>query len=246
VAGRPVRAVWQNRLDGLTCEAGTGPDRWFVKWMPAASGTDLRGEAARLRWAEPFTPVPRLISQGRDESGSWLVTAALPGQNAASGRWIARPQTAVRAIGEGLRAMHDSLPVDSCLFSWSAESRLAELRRQLDHGRLDPAWWPSPGASLRTSQALDLLAEPTPIDRLVVCHGDSCAPNTLLSDDGRWSAHVDLGDLGLADRWADLAIATWNVTLNYGPGRESLLLDAYGVPLDAARTRYYRLLGRCY
>src|ERR1017187_5030707 len=81
---------------------------------------------------------------------------------------------------------------------------------------------------------------------LVVCHGDSCAPNTLLTDDGRWSAHVDLGALGTADRWADLAIATWNVTLNYGTGWENLLLDAYGVALDAERSRYYRLLGRCY
>ena len=44
----------------------------------------------------------------------------------------------------------------------------------------------------------------------------------------------------------DLAIATWSATLNYGPGWEGLLLDAYGVPPDAARTRSYRLLGRCY
>jgi kanamycin kinase len=36
------------------------------------------------------------------------------------------------------------------------------------------------------------------------------------------------------------------VTLNYGPGWEGLLLDAYGVAPDAARTRYYQLLGRCY
>ena len=107
-------------------------------------------------------------------------------------------------------------------------------------------WWPAPGAPLRTGQALDLLAAPPPIDRLVVCHGDSCAPNTLLTEDGCWSGHVDLGDLGLADRWADLAIATWNVTLNYGPGWEGLLLGAYGVAPDATRTGYYRLVGRCY
>jgi aminoglycoside phosphotransferase len=245
-AGRPVTVVWHNRLGGLTCEVGTGPDRRFVKWLPAGSGTDLGREAARLRWAAPFTPVPRLIGQGRDEAGSWLVTEALPGHNAASGKWKAQPRTAVRAIGEGLRAMHESLPAGSCPFSWSAPDRLAELRRQLDDGRLDPAWWPSPGPPLRTGRALDLLAEPPPVDRLVVCHGDSCAPNTLLTDDGRWSAHVDLGDLGLADRWADLAIATWNVTLNYGPGWESLLLDAYGVAPDEERSRYYRLLGRCY
>jgi aminoglycoside phosphotransferase len=244
--GRPVRAVWRNRLGGLTCEVGTGLGRWFVKWAPAASGADLPGEAARLRWAEPFTPVPRLIGRGGDEAGSWLVTAALPGEDAASPRWRARPRTAVRAIGEGLRALHDCMPTACCPFSWSAEDRLAELRHGVQSGRLDPVWWPAPGPLLGTDQALDLLTAPPPIDRLVVCHGDSCAPNTLLAEDGRWSAHVDLGDLGLADRWADLAIATWNVTLNYGPGWEDLLLDAYGIPLDATRTRYYRLLGRCY
>jgi aminoglycoside phosphotransferase len=36
----------------------------------------------------------------------------------------------------------------------------------------------------------------------VVCHGDACAPNTLIAAEGRWSGHVDLGMLGTADRWA--------------------------------------------
>jgi kanamycin kinase len=87
-----------------------------------------------------------------------------------------------------------------------------------------------------------LLADIPPVDVLVVCHGDSCAPNTLLADDGRFTGHVDLGALGVADRWADLAIATWSTTWNYGPGWETLLLDAYGVAPDPDRTRYYRLL----
>lgn len=95
---------------------------------------------------------------------------------------------------------------------------------------------------LSVSRALDLLAEIPPADELVVCHGDSCAPNTLLTDDGRWSGHVDLGALGVADRWADLAVATWSVTWNYGPAWEATLLSAYGVAPDPDRTRYYRLL----
>lgn len=244
-AGRPARVVWENRLGGLTCEVGVGPDRCFVKWAPAASGADLGGEAARMAWARPFTPVPRVISQGSDEAGAWLVTAALPGQNAVASRWKAEPQTAVRAIGEGLRAMHESLPVDSCPFSWGAEDRLADIRRLLSEGRLDPGSPDPVCQSPGVSPAPDVLADIPPADLLVVCHGDSCAPNTLLTDDGRWSAHVDLGDLGIADRWADLAIATWSSELNYGPGWEGLLLDAYGIPPDPERTRYYRLLGRC-
>ncbi len=244
-AGRLVRVVWQNNSGGLTCEVRAGPDRCFVKWAPSASGIDLASEAARLAWARPFTPVPQLISQGSDETGSWIVTVALPGENAAASRWKAQPQTAVRAIGKGLRAMHESLPVDSCPFSWAAEDRLVGIRRQVSDGRLGQASWPSAREPLSAGRALELLADIPPADLLVVCHGDSCAPNTLLTGDGRWSAHVDLGDLGIADRWADLAIATWSVGLNYGPGWEGLLLDAYGIPPDTERTRYYRLLGRC-
>jgi membrane-associated phospholipid phosphatase len=60
--------------------------------------------------------------------------------------------------------------------------------------------------------------------------------------DGRWTGHVDLGSLGVADRWADLAIATWSTQWNYGPGFEAALLDAYGIHPDPERTAYYRLL----
>jgi kanamycin kinase len=77
-------------------------------------------------------------------------------------------------------------------------------------------------------------------DRLVVCHGDACAPNTLIGDDGRCSGHVDLGALGVADRWADLAIATLSLGWNYGGVHEDVLLRAYGVARDDQRIAYYR------
>ena len=91
-------------------------------------------------------------------------------------------------------------------------------------------------------------ADAPPADRLVVCHGDACAPNTLMADDGTFSGHVDLGDLGVADRWADLAIATHVAGLEL-PDRGSdgggILLDAYGVTPDARAHRVLpRALGR--
>ena len=241
-AGRPAREIWENALGGRTFEVGSDPGRCFVKWTPAASGISLADEAARLAWAGAFTPVPGVIGQGADEAGSWLVTSALPGQNAVMPRWQADPAAAVAAIGEGLRAMHDTLPVRDCPFSWMAADRLAEARRRARDGRIDRADWHEEHQPLGTSRALDLLADIPPVDRLVVCHGDACAPNTLITDDGRWSGHVDLGDLGVADRWADLAVATWSTEWNYGPGWERPLLDAYGIRPDPDRIRYYRLL----
>jgi kanamycin kinase len=220
-AGSSLRVMWENELGGLTFEVDAAPVRRFVKWAPAGSGLDLASEAARLAWAAPFATVPRVLDHGADVSGSWLLTAALEGESAVARRWLGDPARAVAAIGTGLRALHDALPVDRCPFSWSVADRLARVH--------DPA-------------ARERLADAPPLDRLVICHGDACAPNTLVSDDGRWCGHVDFGALGLADRWADIAVATWSTEWNYGPGWEQPLLAAYGIAPDPERTAYYREL----
>ena len=241
-AGRPVTPVWRNEVGGLTFALGSGAGRRFVKWVDPAHRADLEAEAVRLRWARPFTAAPEVLGHGSDARGAWLVAGALEGENAVSDRWRARPEVAVRAVGQGLRALHDALPVASCPFSWSAELRVAGARRLVDAGRQDPARWHEIHRGLTTTGALGRLARTPPVDRLVVCHGDACAPNTLIGPDGRWSGHVDLGALGVADRWADLAVATWSAEWNYGPGWEPTLLGAYGVDPDPERTAHYRLL----
>ncbi|GAA4859190.1 aminoglycoside 3'-phosphotransferase [Kitasatospora terrestris] len=242
--GRPVRPVWLNGTGGLTFEVGAGAGRQFVKWAPAGSGVELSAELARLRWAARYAVVPAVVAEGADASGSWIATDGLPGRSAVDGRWLADPATAVRVIGEGLRVLHDALPVADCPFDWSAEARVARAHARVSAGVDDPASRveEAVGEVGGVERALELLAAVPPVEHPVVCHGDACAPNTLLADDGSLAGHVDLGSLGVADRWADLAVATWNTRWNYGPGWERALLDGYGVDPDPERIRYYRLL----
>lgn len=195
-----------------------------------------------MRWAISFTPVPRPLEQGADGEGSWLVSEAIAARTAVSDHGKSSPARAVPSLGEGLRAMHDALPVLDCPFSWAAEDRLSDARCGSAAGQIDRSQWHSELRHLSVERALALLADIPPIDRAVVCHGDACAPNTLLTKEGRWVAHVDLGRLGVADRWADLAVATWSALWNYGPGWDAVVLDAYGIGSDPDRTRYYRLL----
>lgn len=226
---RTVRPVWRNVAGGVTFQLGEGEGRLFAKWAPAGSGLDLGAEAVRLGWAARFTPVPRVVEHGADGTGEWLLTRGLPGESAVSRRWKADPRTAVRALGAGLRALHDRLPVEDCPFDWSVRHRRAKAQAC---GELDAA--------------LDLdrdLPEPPPVDRPVVCHGDACAPNTLLDEQGSWSAHVDMGALGVADRWADLALGAWSLGINYGPGWDETYYDAYGITPDPVRIAFYRNLG---
>ena len=62
----------------------------------------------------------------------------------------------------------------------------------------------------------------------------------IVDVDGRVLAHVDLGALGVADRWADIAVAAMSTTRNCGPGWERTLIDAYGIAPDSERLAYYR------
>ena len=237
-AGRPLVAVWRNELGGTTFRVGA-PAEAYVKWAPAGSGLDLPAEAARLAWAGAATPVPEVLEEGASSEGSWMVTEALDGESAVAPRWRADPATAVAAIGAGLRSLHDALAVERCPFSWSVAERKAAV---MTRGSWDPTGWHAEHRSMGLAGAFAALDDEPPVDRLVVCHGDACAPNTIVDPDGRWVGHVDLGALGVADRWADLAVATWSCDWNYGPGWQDALLEAYGVTPDATRTAYYRLL----
>jgi kanamycin kinase len=99
----------------------------FIKWAPHHDELDLKSESTRLRWAASYIRVPEVIDSGADDSGTWLRTRALPGRSAVDPRWLAEPRTVARAIGKGLRRMHDALPVAECPFSWDLKSRFSRI-----------------------------------------------------------------------------------------------------------------------
>lgn len=237
--GAPSQLVWANEAGGLTVRIEYPDGVRFAKWAPADDPLSLADERLRLEWlasSHPAVAFPVPVEHGRDAAGEWLVTRALPGENAVSGFAFEHPELAAAAIGEGLRLLHTSLHPADCPFSWHVATRVATAERA---GIVVPD-------ALRTSP---------PLDRAVVCHGDPCAPNTLLDADATFAGIVDLGTLGVADRWADLAVATWSLKWNFEGASpedpvddvtpsplELVLLEAYGIAPDEERTRYYRRL----
>lgn len=221
--GAALRVAWRNGVGGVTFRSDDGR---YIKYGPQQAETSMRAKAERMERARAFTRVPEVIESGEDDAHEWLVTRAIDGRSAADPHWLADPATAVRAVGEGLRALHEALPVADCPFDWSVRSRVSHA--------------PARGIRLPAGLREGALREGPPVDRLVVCQGDTCCPNTLLGDDGGWLAHVDLGALGVADRWADIAVAAMSTEWNYGPGWEDALIAAYGVAPDRDRLAYYR------
>ena len=222
--GATLTPVWASELGGFTfrADASDGTVR-FIKYVPRNGEVSLFDEAERLSWAGQYTRVPVVVEVGSSHTHEWLVTEGIDAVTAVAPQWIANPEAAVRAIGRGLRALHEALPVSECPWLWDPHSRIANAEAR---GRTIP----------------DHLRTPPPDDAIVVCHGDACAPNTLLNAAGEPVAHVDFGALGIGDRWADIAVASMNTTVDFGPGYEDLLISAYGLAPDRERLTYYREL----
>lgn len=232
-SGVPEVATW--RLE-------RGPVVRFIKvaklgWEPA-----LSGERDRLRWAALHLPVPLVLDYGIDEGVEWLVTSGLPGIDATDASLTADPATLVPILAQGLRTFHQA-PAQGCPFDFRLESALRHVRRRVEAGLVDPTRDLHPEhLGLAVDEALAVLERTRPTtEDLVVCHGDYCLPNALI-EGGRVIGYVDLGELGVADRWWDLAVATWSVGWNCGPGWEGAFLSSYGAQPDHERIRYYRLL----
>jgi kanamycin kinase len=206
-------------------------------WFP-----ELAAERERMIWARPHLPVPSVLGSGENRGVCWLMTQALPGLDATHPTLTADPGSLVRLLAAGLRRFHRS-PAESCPFDFRLDAALEHVERRVANGDVDRRRdFHSEHQHLTVQQAVAQLERTRPgSEDLVVCHGDYCLPNVLIDRD-EVTGLVDLGELGVADRWRDLAVATWSVTWNLGPGYEEAFLAAYGIELDPNRLAYYRLL----
>jgi len=220
-AGRAATPVWSNEIGGTTWRFDGDPVT-YLKIGPPHPEVEFAAETARLAWVGQYVPAPRVAGTGEINGLLWLETEALPGFGAVSGHFspggagYRPPAEVATALGRALRQLHEALPAASCPWTWSIADSLAL-------------------ASTETREQFT----PAPDLDLVVCHGDACNPNFLLDDDLACTGYVDLGHLGVADRWADIAPATMSLVWDFGDGLTDAFLEGYGIALDERKLAFY-------
>lgn len=234
LVGEAGAAVY--RLDGR----GDAPGL-YVKQGTGTVADDIAAEAERLRWLAGRVAVPAIVAFARETDAAWLVTEALRGETvwqrldgdpADGGRVVA-------AMAALLRRLH-AVPVAECPFDGGAAQRLAQARARIDAGLVDEDDFDEARHGWTAEQVwAALTALPLPGDDPVVAHGDASLDNIVL--DGDAAACLDVGRLGVADRWQDLAIA-WRDLGEFGAAAQARFLAAYGVEVDDARLRFHLLL----
>ncbi len=230
----PLSITWR-----LTCP--TGEVRYLKLAIPEHFPS-LQDEALRMRWAGEYLPVPQVLDSGYDGRVRWLLTKGLPGLDATDPFWKKDPERLVSALAGGLKTFHKA-PVKECPFDFTLDRAIALVRKRAEKGLINRETdLHEEFSHLTVHEAVSLLERTRPSSEiLTVCHGDYCLPNILL-ENWKPTGFIDLGELGVADRWWDIAVASWSVTWNLGPGLEDLFYREYCIEPDPARINFYRLL----
>ncbi len=220
----------------------------YLKVMELSAGEDLLREKAVLDWLQGQLPVPKILHFTEEAGMQYLLISAIPGLGAENEHFLS-PENApemVRVLARGLRLIH-SLDISGCPFPRDLDVMLAEARRQVEFGLVDTDNLQPENMGRDPEDILqELVAKRPHQEDLVLTHGDYCLPNILLQD-GQLSGFIDWGRAGVADRYADIALAVRSLRYNLGDARGEalarLFLEEYGLEhVDEEKIAYFILL----
>ncbi|ADB32381.1 Antimicrobial 3''-kinase [Kribbella flavida DSM 17836] len=207
---------------------------------------ELRAERDRVVWLSGTgIPGAEVADWIETDDGACLLTTAVPGIAAVDLPPSSRLK-AVEVLAEALRGLHE---LADCPFTRPLAEVVAQATDVVRRGAVNPDFltdeWrrERPEDLLAQIQADRPYADAQAAHDLVVCHGDPCLPNVLL-DPGTLeiTGFIDVGRLGLADRYADLALTTAQLGDEWDLDPASFHA-AYGLDApDQRRLVFYRLL----
>lgn len=203
---------------------------------------NLAHERAKLEWLAGKLPVPAVVAFARDESRDYLVLTEVQGRHAAAE--APAPEAAprlVEALAAACRSFHGLSPLD-CPFDGSVDSLVREAERRVELGLVDSDNFDAEHVGREPAELFRELQGLRPEhEDLVVVHGDLCLPNIILEGD-KLSGFIDVGRVGVSDRWRDLALCARSIEHNWGPPWAGAFLDAYGASPDPGKRAFYLLL----
>ncbi|MEU7138572.1 phosphotransferase [Nocardia sp. NPDC046473] len=219
--------TWSAEHEGRSGGVAFVNETYWVKRGPKAVA-----EHERLNWLrDRGIRLPEMVAF----DGDVLVLADAGASSLAAGSGAASVGT---VMGELLRKLH-RIPVAECPFDGRLDVVLPQARRQVIEGLVDLDDFEEENRDLGPGNVLaQLLAERPDDEDLVVAHGDFTPPNVL-----EGAILLDVGALGVADRYRDLALAVRDLRDDFGEDEVTAFFTAYGLTEpDHRRLEYYRLL----
>lgn len=217
---------------------------------------EAENEYRMMRWLRGKLPVPEIYAYEEADGRSYLLMSRCRGSMACDRKYMEQPEVLCRLLADGLKKLW-SVPVSDCPTDQRLSRKLEAAKYNVEHGLVDldnvePDTFGENGFR-NPEELLQWLSDHKPEEEPVLSHGDYCLPN-LFGVQDRASGYIDLGRMGVADKWCDIALCyrslSHNVSGKYGYCGDSamagyddgLLFRELGLAPDQEKLRYYRLL----
>lgn len=222
----------------------------FAKVVSVVDASTLEDERDRVEWlAGTGITGPRVLDWRTTEHGAALVTSAVAGISA-DGLDPAQLSKAWPSIVDTLLRLH-SIPASTCPYDRTLDEMMALARATVADNRVHPEFLPqhlidTPPAMILAGLERDLPSRrEQEVADAVVCHGDFCLPNVVIDPDASLvTGLIDLGRLGRADPYADIALLL-TTAREIWPDQDAIrradrdFASGYGIALDADRLDFY-------
>jgi streptomycin 3"-kinase len=222
----------------------------YAKIVSSERVAELAAERARGVWinqtAIPSAPV---LDWRETDAGACLVTQAVLGVPA-SELDVPTLQQAWPSVVVAVRALHD-LAIDRCPFDRTLAQMMPLAHAGVAEGRVVVGFLPLALQRTPPTQILEQIEVELSVrlaqerTQLVVCHGDLCLPNIVVDPaTGQVKALIDLGRLGTADPYGDIALLlatareTWSDEA-MARRADQQFAELYGTELDPERQDFY-------
>ena len=220
-----------------------------------AESVETKNEKDITAWLNGKVPVPEIPVYYVEDGTAYTLMTRITGKMLCDEEYLNDPKRLIRCVAEGIKALW-KVDVSNCPFRTSRlENRLKQARWNVENNLVDtenvePETFGKDGFR-DPEELLCWLETNRPEEDIVLTHGDLCLPN-IFAHDNKISGFIDLGKMGPADRWQDIAIALrslhHNFAGNYNGGKkyfdfkQQMLLDELEIDMDYDKYRYYILL----
>jgi len=213
----------------------------------------IRNEHIMMKWLENKVSVPECVCNITENGKNYLLMSKISGKMSCEDEFLNEPGFLVSVLADALKSLW-SIDISGCPVKNDLSTVLSSALYRVEHGLVDvddaePETFGKNGFK-DPAELLKWLYDNRPAEDFVLSHGDFCLPNIFINE-GRFSGFVDIGRMGIADRYQDIALCCRSLHHNFSgiysgksyPGYdEKMFFDALGIEPDYDKIRYYILL----
>ncbi len=217
---------------------------------------EAENEYRMMQYLQGRLPVPVPYVREVVEGKSYLLMSKCDGRMACASEYMENPAILCKLLANGLKMLW-SMDVSDCPCDQSLSCKLLRAEQIIEDGLVDmdnvePDTFGKNGFR-DPAELLQWLRENKPEEEPVLSHGDYCLPN-IFGNQSEVSGFIDLGRMGIADKWCDIALCYRSLSHNYSGGYkyngnqsykefdEMLLFRELGMEPEWEKIRYYILL----